>query len=168
MSVVIILKFSWFRPRIVLNNEIMQHLQILAKKSLETLDVPVGALILYNDEIIGEGYNTVFRDQKAGGHAEINAISSALASIGSEKFFALDRKRLVLISTFEPCLMCEGACINYNIPTVYFLEPKDAGYLLHERFHYIRYHFERKRIRNRGEQIALFKLHPKYPKQNLH
>jgi tRNA(Arg) A34 adenosine deaminase TadA len=164
---VVILRLSWFRPRIVLKSEILERLQLLAKKSLETMDVPVGALLLYNDAIIGEGYNTDLRDQTAGGHAEINAISSALGSIGYEKFLSLDRKRLVLLSTFEPCLMCAGACVNYNIKTVYFLESKDSGYLFKERFHYARYLFKRIRIQNRDEQIALFKLHPKYPKRDL-
>ncbi len=165
-SVVLLLNLSSFRPRIVLNGEIFERLQTLAKQSLESMDVPVGAVLLYKQTIIGEGYNTVLRDRSAGGHAEINAISSALTSMGYDKFFSLDRKNLILISTFEPCLMCVGACINYNIPTVYYLEGKDASYLLKERLLYAQYLFRRTRIRNHGEQIALFKLHPKYPKQN--
>jgi tRNA(Arg) A34 adenosine deaminase TadA len=165
LLVVLLLNAFRLRGRIELNSELLERLLTLAKKSLETMDVPVGALLLYNQTAIGEGYNTVLRDQSAGGHAEINAISSAIASMGHEKFSSLDRKNLVLISTFEPCLMCVGACINYNIPTVYYLEEKDAVYFLEERKLYARYLFRRTRIRNCGEQIALFNLHPKYPKR---
>ncbi len=156
-------KFYLLRPKIELTGELIARLQELAKRSLETLDVPVAALLLYKKEIIGEGFNTVFRNGKAGEHAEINAISSAIGSVGMEKFLALDRSQLVLISTFEPCLMCSGAFVSYNIRTVYFMEEKDAAYLLKEARLLARYMFRRTLVRNRGEQVALFKLHPHYP-----
>jgi tRNA(Arg) A34 adenosine deaminase TadA len=156
-------KLSWFRRRIELKGEFLLQLQRLAKQSLKTMDVPIAAILLYDQAIIGEGYNTVLRNHQAGGHAEINAISSAIASMGYENFSSLDRQKLILISTFEPCLMCTGAFINYNIPTVYYLEGKEASYLLEEGKLYARYLFRRARIHNRGEQLALFKLHPLYP-----
>lgn len=154
------------RQRTELSGEVVAHLKQLAMQSLETLDVPVAALLLYNNEIIGEGFNTVLRNSKAGEHAEINAISSAIASIGMEKFLALDRKQLILVSTFEPCLMCSGAFVNYNIGIVYFMERKDAEYLVKEVKLLARYMFRRSLVRNHGEQVALFKLHPRYPKRN--
>jgi tRNA(Arg) A34 adenosine deaminase TadA len=165
--VILAQKFSWFRRRIELKGDLLTRLQTLAKKSLETMDIPVGAILLYDQAIIGEGYNTIIRNHLAGGHAEINAISSAIVSMGYDKFLSLDHHKLVLISTFEPCLMCTGACINYNIPTVYYLEGKDASYLLEEGKLYARYLFRRSRIHNRGEQLALFKLHPQYPKRTI-
>jgi tRNA(Arg) A34 adenosine deaminase TadA len=167
LVIVLTQKISWFRRRIELDGVHLERLKALAKRSLDSMDVPVGALLLYDDEIIGEGYNTVLRYHSAGGHAEINAISSALASLGYDYFSALDRDKLVLLSTFEPCLMCIGACVNYNIRTVYYLEGKDAAYLLGEGKSYARYLFRRTRIRNRGEQAALFKLHPRYPKRAI-
>jgi tRNA(Arg) A34 adenosine deaminase TadA len=157
-------KLSWFRPRIELKGELLQRLQTLAGQSLQTLDIPVGAILLYDQTIIGEGNNTVLRDRSAGGHAEINAISSAIARMGYDEFSSLDRRKLVLLSTFEPCFMCVGACIDHNIPTVYYLEGKDAAYWLKERRLYVRYLLCRARIRNHGEQLALFRLHPHYPK----
>src|SRR5689334_2202358 len=80
-----------------------------ASQSLQSNDVPVGSLLIYSDTILSIGYNTVYRDSNAGGHAEINAISNAIQKIGFEAFSKLDRKKLVLVSTFEPCMMCRGA-----------------------------------------------------------
>jgi tRNA(Arg) A34 adenosine deaminase TadA len=167
VCIVMIQKLSWFRRRIELDGGLLSRLQALAKQSLESMDVPVGALLLYDRAIIGEGYNTVLRENSAGGHAEINAISSALDAMGSDRFALLDRSKLVLVSTFEPCLMCTGACINYDIRTVYYLEGKDAPELLAEGSSYVRYLFRRMRIRNRGEQVALFNQHPRYPKRRI-
>lgn len=166
LFVIGIQKFYLFHPKIELTGELVTRLQQLAKQSLETLDVPVAALLLYKKEIIGEGCNTVFRNGKAGEHAEINAMSSAIVSLGMEKFSALDRSQLVLVSTFEPCLMCTGAFVNYNIRNVWFMEEKDAAYLLRETKLLARYMFRRTLVRNRGEQVALFKLHPQYPNRN--
>ncbi|MBK8340910.1 MAG: nucleoside deaminase [Flavobacteriales bacterium] len=80
----------------------------LGKEAISSGDVPVAALLLYNDDVIGRGYNTVRRDGNAGGHAEVNAISDAFRSLGWERFERLDRDRMVLLTTFEPCAMCKG------------------------------------------------------------
>ncbi len=75
------------------------------------LDVPVAALLVHDGTIIGRGRNTVLRDGNAGGHAEINAISDALRTLGPAGLDALDRDKLVLLTTFEPCAMCRGAIL---------------------------------------------------------
>jgi tRNA(Arg) A34 adenosine deaminase TadA len=141
----------------------MARLLALAKKSLESLDVPVGALLIYRDEVIGEGYNTVLRTAEAGGHAEINAISDAIKRLGMEGFSLCDREFLFLVTTFEPCLMCAGAFLNYNIRRVYFLKEKDFLHLSKERLRFIRYYFQRVKMKHHGEQDALFHQHPHYP-----
>ncbi|MFA5834775.1 MAG: nucleoside deaminase [Bacteroidota bacterium] len=143
----------------------LDRLIVLAKKALETNDVPVASILLYGEEIIGEGYNTVFRNNAAGEHAEINAVSDALSKLGLEKFSRLDRNSLVLISTFEPCLMCIGMCINYNIRNVYYLQEKDQRDVVKERKLLMKYYFFRKQVSHHGEQIALFQLHPDYPRR---
>ena len=142
----------------------LDRLIVLAKKALETNDVPVASILLNGEEIIGEGYNTVFRNKAAGEHAEINAVSDAIQKLGFEKFSGLDRTKLILISTFEPCLMCIGMCTNYNIRHVYFLQEKDRHDVVQERKLLIKYYFYRKQVSHQGEQIALFQLHPDYPK----
>ncbi|NUN68489.1 MAG: nucleoside deaminase [Bacteroidetes bacterium] len=155
-----------FLPSIVLPAETIEHLIRLAKRSLESNDVPVAALLLYEGKVIGEGYNTVLRNSDAGGHAEINAISDALRSLGVERFAALDRSHLTLVSTFEPCLMCIGACINHRIPTVHYLQPKTIADLLKERkaeaMHFIR----RRKVLDQGIQLELFRLHPDFKHQS--
>lgn len=138
-------------------------LQTLAERALASLDVPVGAILVYEDAIIGAGYNTVLSDGAAAGHAEINAISDALRRLGAEKFAALDRRMLVLISTFEPCLMCAGACINNNIRQLYFLKEKDFLTSAKECACYSRYLIRRKQSRHHAMQEELFARHPHYP-----
>ena len=148
----------------ILTGRQMSRLLELAKLSLESLDVPVGALLIYNGEIIGEGYNTVLRVSEAGGHAEINALTDAMKRLGIDRFSSLRRESLFLVTTFEPCLMCAGAFLNYNIRNVYFIKEKDSLYQAKEVARFIRYYFTRVKIKNDGEQDALFRQHPHYPK----
>lgn len=140
-----------------------EALETLGAAALETRDIPVAALLVYEGEIIGRGHNTVRRDGNAGGHAEINAISDALGRLGSERFAALDREELELVSTFEPCPMCQGALAMWDIRKVSFLRAKTVGRQLE---------LERRRLRHlvhraqRGPvelQQRLFLRHPEYP-----
>ncbi len=154
------------RSKIILPPKLVARILELAERSLESSDVPVGALLLFEGSIIGEGCNTVLRNARAGEHAEVNAISSAIAAMGIEKFSLLDRGRLVLVSTFEPCLMCAGAFINYNIQHVYFMKEKDLTYAGREEAQLLRYLLRRKQVRNNDEQAALFRRHPAYAAKN--
>ena len=151
--------------RITISPDVIDRLVVLAKHSLESLDVPIGAVIMYDNKIIGEGYNTVLRNHRAGEHAEINAISDALRNYSPEQFKQLDRTKLILISSFEPCLMCIGACLNNNIRIVYFLQPKEWREILQERKGFAAYFLKRRSVKNNGEQIDLFRLHPDFPAQ---
>jgi len=151
------------RRKITLTKKHYDRLLELAERALDSSDVPIGALLLYKGIIIGEGYNTVVRNAKAGEHAEVNAISNAIAAMGMEKFSSLDRGSLVLVSTFEPCLMCAGAFINYNIPNVYFMKEKEVSFTAKEELRFIRYLFRRKQAENNDEQASLFEKHPGYP-----
>jgi tRNA(Arg) A34 adenosine deaminase TadA len=137
----------------------------VAERSLETSDVPVGALLLYKGEIIGEGYNTVLRNANAGEHAEVNVISAAIKDLGMEKFTMLDRDSLLLVATFEPCLMCAGAFINYNIQNVFFMKEKDFSYTAEEEALFVRYLLRRRQIKSGNEQDVLFEKHPDYPEK---
>jgi len=146
----------------VLTEKQYTRLLELAEHSLESSDVPVGAILLYEGMIVGEGYNTVLRNAKAGEHAEVNAISNAIAVMGIEKFSSLDRSSLILVSTFEPCLMCAGAFINYNVQIVYFMKEKDLAYIGKEEALFFRYLLRRRQVRNKDEQTSLFQKHPDY------
>jgi tRNA(Arg) A34 adenosine deaminase TadA len=160
-------KLHRLRRTIVLTKEHYSRLFELAKRSLETSDVPVGALLLYKGEIIGEGFNTVLRNAKAGEHAEVNAISAAIKDLGMEKFTMLERDSLLLATTFEPCLMCAGAFINYNIQNVFFMKEKDFSYTTKEEALFVRYLLRRKQIKSGNEQDVLFEKHPDYPQKKI-
>lgn len=87
----------------------------LALKAYALGEVPVGAVIVKNGEIVGTGYNMREHKQNALSHAEIEAINSACKSLGT---WRLDGCEMYV--TLEPCPMCTGAIINSRIKTVIF------------------------------------------------
>lgn len=137
-----------------------------ADSSLETFDVPVGALLLYNDTVLSSGSNTVLRDSNAAGHAEINAINQAIREIGFASFSKLNRDKLVLVSTFKPCLMCRGAIIENQIRQSYFMKGKGVYHWLKEDAKQVRYELNKRKIDGSELQDSLFMLHPKFMEQN--
>ena len=88
-------------------------------------EVPVGAVIEYNGEIIAAAHNTRETDQNPLAHAEINAIRQAAQALGSWRL--LD---CTLYVTLEPCPMCAGAIVNARIPRVVFgaYDPKAGAF----------------------------------------
>lgn len=96
----------------------MQHALALAERSRQEGEVPVGAVIVKNDELIAEGWNQPIDKHDATAHAEIMAIRAAGA--------ALENYRLpdtTLYVTLEPCTMCAGAIIHARIDNVIFGAP---------------------------------------------
>lgn len=86
-----------------------------AKKSFKTQDVPVGAVIVKDGEIIAKAYNTREKKQETIAHAEILAITKANKKVGN---FRLDGCEIFV--TKEPCLMCMGAILSSRIKKVYY------------------------------------------------
>ena len=86
-----------------------------AELALDAGDVPVGAVMVRNGEIVSRGRNTREAENDALGHAEINAIRSACAAVGD---WRLDGCTLYV--TLEPCAMCAGACINARVSRIVF------------------------------------------------
>lgn len=97
------------------SRELMNRAVKLAREAGEQGEVPVGAVIAKNGEIIAEGKNTRERDKNALGHAEINAINNACKSLGSWRL-----RGCVMYVTLEPCPMCAGAIINSRIDKVVY------------------------------------------------
>ncbi len=97
------------------SRELMTRAVKLAREAGEQGEVPVGAVIAKNGEIIAEGKNTRERDKNALGHAEINAINNACKSLGSWRL-----RGCVMYVTLEPCPMCAGAIINSRIDKVVY------------------------------------------------
>jgi tRNA(Arg) A34 adenosine deaminase TadA len=142
--------------------ELKVKLKQLGEEALKSKDIPVSALLVYKDDVIGKGYNTVLRNYDAGGHAEINAISDAIKTIGFEKFKNLNRDSLVLISTLEPCAMCKGAIELYKIKYVQFLKSKPLLNSLETTYKEYLYEYHKRQAGQSSLQDTLLKKHPEF------
>lgn len=98
-----------------MNNYIDKIIE-LAKIAYENDDIPVGAIVVKDDIIIGEGFNTRNRFKSVIGHAEIDAIEMACKHIGD---WRLDD--CVMYVTLNPCMMCTGAIVESRIKKVFYL-----------------------------------------------
>ena len=87
----------------------------LAKKAYENDEVPVGSVVVFNDKVIGTGYNTKESTNDATNHAEIIAIKEASKKMGD---WRLDG--CILYTTVEPCQMCMGAIRESRISKVIY------------------------------------------------
>ncbi len=93
----------------------------LVLKSYKNNEIPVGSLVIYNDKVIGKGYNTRQKSHFVCGHAEINAIKQA------EKY--LNDWRLdncIIISTLKPCNMCSSIIKESRLDKVYYILDQDG------------------------------------------
>lgn len=84
-----------------------------AKKAYKLGEVPIGCVIVYQDKIIGRGYNRRKTDKNTLSHAEITAIRRASKVIGDWRL-----EDCTLYVTLEPCQMCSGAIVQARIPKV--------------------------------------------------
>lgn len=84
-----------------------------AKKAYALGEVPIGCVIVYQDKIVGRGYNRRNTDKTTLAHAEITAINKASKKIGDWRL-----EGCTLYVTLEPCQMCAGAIIQARITRV--------------------------------------------------
>ena len=73
-------------------------------------EVPVGAIVVYQDEIIGRGFNAPISSHDPSAHAEIQAIRDAAQRLGNYRLVDCD-----LYVTLEPCAMCAGAIMHARV-----------------------------------------------------
>ncbi|MCB9552918.1 MAG: tRNA adenosine(34) deaminase TadA [Myxococcales bacterium] len=83
---------------------------VLARRAGARGEVPVGAVVVHGDRVIGRGYNLREADADPTAHAEIIALREAAAAIGHWR--VLDA---TLYATLEPCAMCAGALVNARV-----------------------------------------------------
>ena len=95
-------------------NQFMQNAIDEAKKARSIGEVPVGAVIVFENKIIGSGYNKRETSKNALSHAEIEAINEACKTLGSWRLLNCD-----LYVTLEPCPMCASAIVQSRISKVY-------------------------------------------------
>lgn len=86
-----------------------------AVKAKELDEVPVGAVVVRNGEVIARAYNTKNKNKNALLHAELEVLKKAQKVLGDWHLLDCD-----LYVTLEPCPMCAGACINTRLRAVYF------------------------------------------------
>lgn len=87
----------------------------LAKEAYNDGEVPVGAVIVRNGDIVATGRNRREKRKNALLHAEIDAINNACTKLGGWRLWNCE-----IYVTLEPCPMCAGAIMNAHIPKVYF------------------------------------------------
>ncbi len=90
----------------------------LARQAAEIDEVPVGAIVVKDGEIIAKAYNTREHTKCATHHAEILAIEEACRRLGGWRLVGS-----TLYVTMEPCAMCAGAIINARLPRVVYGAP---------------------------------------------
>ena len=100
----------------MMKKEYVKKIFDLAKESYNIDEIPVGAIVVRNNEIIGIGINSRQKNKSVIGHAEINAIETACKVVGD---WRLDD--CVMYVTLLPCMMCSGAILESRIKKVYYL-----------------------------------------------
>ena len=94
-----------------------------AQRALETGEVPVGAVVVMNDKIVGRGWNRNLTDSDPTAHAEIVALREAGTNVGNHRLGDCN-----LFVTIEPCAMCAGALMHARIKRlVYGAKDPKAG-----------------------------------------
>jgi len=96
----------------------MREALSLAAEAAAEGEVPVGCVIVQNDEIVGRGRNRRETAKSALAHAELEAIGAACARLGGWRLW-----QATLYVTLEPCPMCAGAIINARVPRLVYGAP---------------------------------------------
>ena len=94
---------------------LMKEALVQAKKALKKGEVPIGAVVVLGDEIIGRGYNQPITMKDPTAHAEIIALKEASNRLENYRL-----NEAIIYTTLEPCLMCVGALVHARIKKVIF------------------------------------------------
>ena len=94
---------------------LMKEALVQAKKALKKGEVPIGAVVVLGDKIIGRGYNQPITTKDPTAHAEIIALKEASNRLDNYRL-----NEAIIYTTLEPCLMCAGALVHARIKKVIF------------------------------------------------
>lgn len=97
------------------DHAMMQEALGLAQMALAAGEVPVGAVVVKDGEIVGRGWNRPISDNDPTAHAEVNAMRDAGNNLGNYRL-----PGCTLYVTLEPCAMCAGAIMHARISRVVF------------------------------------------------
>ena len=93
----------------------MKYALALADRAEQADEVPVGAVVVLDGEVIGEGWNQPISGHDPSAHAEVLALRDAAKKVGNYRLVGAD-----LYVTIEPCTMCTGAMVHARIKRVIF------------------------------------------------
>lgn len=93
----------------------MQHALALARRAEADGEVPVGAVVVREGQLLGEGWNRPIADSDPTAHAEIVALRAAARKAGNYRL-----PGATLYVTLEPCLMCTGAMVHARVERLVF------------------------------------------------
>ena len=108
----------------------MREALIEAGKAEAEGEVPVGAVLLINEKIVGRGHNHSVRANDPSSHAEILALRHAGHNMRNYRL-----PGSILVVTIEPCVMCTGALIHARVDEVVYGAPDPKGGALDSHFH---------------------------------
>ena len=94
-----------------------------AKRGLSEGEVPIGAVVVFENKVVSRGYNRRAKLQLASAHAEMMAIDKACKKFHSWRL----PEGCELYVTLEPCPMCMGACLNARVDKIYFGSYEQKG-----------------------------------------
>ena len=99
----------------------MRRALALADRAAHEGEVPVGAVVVRDGQLLGEGWNQMIATQDPSGHAEIVALRDAARVVGNYRL-----PGAILYVTLEPCTMCAGAMVHARVAQLVFgaLEPR--------------------------------------------
>jgi len=93
----------------------MRRALALARAAADEGEVPVGAVLVHDGAVVGEGFNRTFLDTDPSAHAEVVALRHAAEHFGDHRLL-----ETTLYVTLEPCAMCAGAIVLARVPRVVF------------------------------------------------
>lgn len=93
----------------------MRHALLLARRAEVAVEVPVGAVVVREGRVIGEGWNRPIGTHDPSAHAEIVALRDAAQRIGNYRLIGS-----TLYVTLEPCVMCAGAIVHARVARLVF------------------------------------------------
>jgi tRNA(adenine34) deaminase len=104
------------------DQQFMQHALLLAQRAESQGEVPVGAVVVLDGTIIGEGWNQPIGQRDPTAHAEIVALRDAASKVGNYRL-----PQTTLYVTLEPCPMCAGAIVHARVARVVYAADDPKG-----------------------------------------
>ncbi|HSF99725.1 MAG TPA: tRNA adenosine(34) deaminase TadA, partial [Vicinamibacterales bacterium] len=115
-----------------MHESFMREALVLAESAARSGEVPVGAVVVVGDEVVGRGHNQPIGSHDPTAHAEIVAMRDAARRLGNYRLTGA-----TLYVTVEPCLMCVGAMVHARVGTLVYgaTEPKAGAVESTQRAH---------------------------------